>query len=152
PEQADLRITCRTAQQPRQALLHPKALVAGIGCNRNTPAAEISAALRTACAENGLAFQSISRLASIDLKQNEPGLLAVAEQHGWPIHFYPAEQLNRIEDVTSSAAVLHATGAKAVAEPAAILSSGGGSLLVRKQKSTNVTVAIAELASFLLPR
>lgn len=151
PEQADLRVTCRTAQWPRQALLHPKALAAGIGCNRNTPAAEIAEALRQVCTENGLAFQSISRLASIDLKQDEAGLLAVAEEHGWPVDFYTAGQLNRIDDVASSAAVLRATGAKAVAEPAAILSSGGGPLLVRKRKSANVTVAIAELTSFFLP-
>ncbi|WP_417914684.1 cobalt-precorrin 5A hydrolase [Candidatus Electronema sp. JM] len=151
-EQADLRVTCRTAQWPRQALLHPKALVAGIGCNRNTPAAEIAEALRHACAENGLALQSISRLASIDLKQDEPGLLAFSEQSGLPLDFYTAAQLNSAADSSSSAAVLRATGAKAVAEPAAVLSAGGGQLAVRKRKSANVTVAIAELVSFFLPR
>ncbi|CAK8722488.1 Cobalt-precorrin 5A acetaldehyde-lyase [Candidatus Electronema halotolerans] len=144
--QADLRITCRTVQAPGQALLHPKVLVAGVGCNRGTPAAEISEALRRACAENGLAMQSVRNLASIDLKEDEEGLLAAAAEQGWPIAFYSAEQLNQAEGAArSSAAVLRVTGAKSVAEPAAILSSGGGRLLVRKRKSANVTVAIAEL-------
>lgn len=145
PEQADLLITCRTAQTTGHALLQPKALVAGIGCNRGTPAVEIAEALRLACAENGLAFQSVRNLASIDLKRDEPGLLAVAKQHGWPIDFYTADQLNSVEGVDSSAAVRRATGAKGVAEPAALISTGGGLLLVRKRKSANVTVAIAEL-------
>jgi cobalt-precorrin 5A hydrolase len=148
PEQADLRITCRTAQWPGQVVLHPKVLVVGIGCNRNTSAAEIAEALRLACAENGLALQSVRNLASIDMKQDEPGLLAVAEKQGWPIEFYTADQLNCVGGVDSSAAVLRATGAKGVAEPAALLSSGGGQLLVRKRKSPNVTVAIAEIVQF----
>lgn len=148
PEQADLRITCRTAHWPRQALLHPKALAAGIGCNRNTLAAEIAEGLRLTCAENGLAWQSVARLASIDLKQDEPGLLAFAEQYGLPLDFHTAAQLNSVAGSSSSAAVFQATGAKAVAEPAAILSSGGGPLLARKKKYPNVTVAIAEIVQF----
>ncbi|WP_417917015.1 cobalt-precorrin 5A hydrolase [Candidatus Electronema sp. JC] len=151
PEQADLRVTCRTAHWPRQALLHPKTLAAGIGCNRNTPAAEIAEGLRLTCAENGLAWQSVARLASIDLKQDEPGLLAFAEQAGLPLDFYTAGQLNSVAGSSSSAAVFQTTGAKAVAEPAAVLSSGGGPLLARKKKYTNVTVAIAEIAQFAFP-
>lgn len=151
PEQADLRVTCRTAQWPRQALLHPKVLVAGIGCNRNTPAAEIAGALRLTCAENGLAWQSVAKLASIDLKQDEPGLLAFAEQAGLPLDFYTAGQLNNVAGSSSSAAVFQATGAKAVAEPAAFLSAGGGPLLARKKKYPNVTVAIAEIARLAFP-
>ena len=151
PELADLRITCRTTHWPRQALLHPKTLAAGIGCNRNTPAVEIAEALRLACAEQGLAIQSVARLASIDLKQDEPGLLACAEEQSWPIDFYTAGQLNKVDGASSSAAVFQATGAKAVAEPAAVLSSGGGLLLLRKKKYPNVTVAIAEIVQFAFP-
>ncbi|MGX9727365.1 MAG: cobalt-precorrin 5A hydrolase [Candidatus Electronema sp. VV] len=151
PEQADLRITCRTAHWPRQALLHPKVLVAGIGCNRNTPASEIAEAVRLTCTENGLAWQSVARLASIDLKRDEQGLLAFAEQYSLPLDFYTAGQLNSVAGCSSSAAVFQATGAKAVAEPAAVLSSGGGPLLTRKKKYPNVTVAIAEIAQFAFP-
>ncbi len=142
---ADLLISYRTEHLSGQALLHPKILVAGVGCNRGTPATEISEALQLACMENGLAFQSIRNLASIILKQDEAGLLAVAQEQDWPIDFYSAEQLNSVENVTVSPAALQATGAQGVAEPAAILSSGGGKLLVRKRKMPNVTIAIAEV-------
>lgn len=145
PEKADLVITCRTNLQTTGAILRPQALVAGIGCNRNTPAAEIDQALEEACLKNNLALESVRNLASIDLKKDEPGLLEFARQHGYRIDFYNRDQLNGVENVSTSAAVLKATGAKGVAEPAAVLASSGGRLLVRKMKWTNVTVAIAEI-------
>ena len=145
PDVADLRISCRTEQQSRAVLLYPKALAAGIGCNRNTPAEEITEALDQACQAHELARESVRNLASIDLKSDEPGLLAFARSCNLPLDFYGPDQLNQVQGVASSAAVLRATGAKAVAEPAAILSSGNGSLLVQKMKFSNVTVAIAEI-------
>ncbi len=146
-DSADLLITCRTTYNGHSVLLHPKALAAGIGCNRNTPAEEINEALQEACQAHQLARDSVRNLASIDLKSDELGLLAFARNHHLPLEFYSPAQLNEVEGVASSAAVLRATGAKAVAEPAALLSSGNGSLLVQKMKFPNVTVAIAEVCS-----
>ncbi|MCI5196504.1 MAG: cobalamin biosynthesis protein CbiG [Candidatus Electrothrix sp. AW5] len=146
---ADLWITSCTEQQVEQqgraVLLHPKALVIGIGCNRNTSADEISNALDHVCQVNKLARESVSKLASIDLKSDEPGLLTFARSHNLSLDFYTPEQLNQVQGIAASAAVLRATGAKAVAEPAAILCSGNGTLLVQKMKFPNVTVAIAEI-------
>lgn len=145
PDDADLLISCRTGQQGNSVLLHPKKLALGIGCNRNTPAEEIRAAVEQTCADNRLALHSVCILASIDLKNDEPGLLAFAAQQGLEIEFHSPARLNSVEGVEKSAAVRRATGAKAVAEPAAVLSSGNGPLLVRKIKFPNVTVAIAEM-------
>ncbi len=146
---ANLWITSCTEQQVEQqgraVLLHPKALVIGIGCNRNTSADEISNALDHVCQVNKLARESVSKLASIDLKSDEPGLLTFARSHNLSLDFYTPEQLNQVQGIAASAAVLRATGAKAVAEPAAILCSGNGTLLVQKMKFPNVTVAIAEI-------
>jgi len=143
---ADLVITCRTDLQTSGALLHPKALVAGIGCNRNTPAGEIDRAMQQACADNSLALQAVRSLASIDLKNDEPGLLDYARIQGYTIDFYNRDQLNGVDGVSTSAVVFKATGAKGVAEPAAVLGAGGGRLLVKKMKWPNVTVAIAEIS------
>jgi cobalt-precorrin 5A hydrolase len=145
PDSADLWISCRTDQQGRAVLLHPKALVAGIGCNRNTLAEEINEAVQQTCQAHQLACSSVRKLASIDLKSDEPGLLAFAQSLHLSLEFYSPAQLNQVEGITASAAVLKATGAKAVAEPAAILSAGNGFLLVQKMKFSNVTVAIAEI-------
>ena len=144
-EVADMVITCRTDLQTAGLVLHPPALAAGIGCNRNTPAGEIELALQEACTTHNLALASVRSLASIDLKNDEPGLLEFARTKGYPMNFYNPDQLNGVEGVSTSAAVLKATGAKGVAEPAAVLASQGGRLLVNKMKWPNVTVAIAEM-------
>jgi cobalt-precorrin 5A hydrolase len=141
---ADLVLTGRADVQTTGAVLYAPVFIAGIGCNRNTPAAEIEQALQEACSTHNLALQSVCRLASIDLKNDEPGLLKFARSRKYTVDFYNRDQLNGVEGVSTSAAVLKATGAKGVAEPAAVLSAGGGHLLVKKMKWPNVTVAIAE--------
>lgn len=144
---ADLIIDARTTAPSRAALLHPKALVFGIGCNRGTPVAAITAAVAATCRAHHLAPQAIARLASIDLKKDEQGLLAYARREGLPIDFFTSNELNQVEGVASSKAVLRATGAKGVAEPAALLSAGAGStLIVDKMKWTDVTTAVAEIS------
>ncbi|RUM42100.1 MAG: hypothetical protein DSY80_07860, partial [Desulfocapsa sp.] len=64
-----------------------------------------------------------------------------------PIFFYTKEELNSVESVSSSAAVFEATGAKGVAEPAAVLAAqinnSSAELIVRKHKWKDVTAAIA---------
>jgi len=146
-EAADLIIDARTTAPHRAALLHPKALVFGIGCNRGTPAAVIAAAVVATCREHHLAPQAIARLASIDLKKDEEGLREYGRQAGLHLDFYTSGELNKVEGVATSEAVQRATGAKGVAEPAALLSAGAGStLLVAKMKWTDVTTAVAEIA------
>ncbi len=146
-EAADLLITARTDGTSSGTLLHPPALVFGIGCNRGTPATAIAQAVAATCAQHQLAPQAIARLASIDLKQDEQGLLEFARNQGLPIDFFDSEQLNQIEGVSSSPVVQQATGAKGVAEPAALLSAGpGATLRVQKMKWTDVTTAVAEIA------
>lgn len=143
---ADLLIDSRTDEVGRAALLHPKSLVIGIGCNRGTPAEAIAAAVDATCEQHRLAPQSIARLASIDLKADEVGLLAFARQRGLTFEFHSKDGLNGVEGVSTSDAVLRATGAKGVAEPAALLSAGpGGILLVPKIKRPDVTTAVAEM-------
>jgi cobalt-precorrin 5A hydrolase len=146
-EAADLLIDAHTTPTDHGALLHPRSLVVGIGCNRGTAATDIARAVAATCAQHQLAPEAIARLASIDLKQDEAGLLEFARRQGLAIDFHSSGELNRVEGVSISPAVLRATGAKGVAEPAALLSAGPGStLLVSKLKWTDVTTAVAERA------
>ena len=144
---ADLIVDYRHHGLDKGTSLVPKALVVGIGCNRGTPASAIAGAVQSTCQRHRLHPEAIARLASIDLKQDEAGLLEFAAERGLTIDFYRKDQLNRVEDVATSEAVLRATGAKGVAEPAALLSAGAGArLLVPKMKWVDVTTAIAEMA------
>lgn len=123
--------------------IHPKVLVVGIGCNRNTDCSEIESAVRSTCEQNDLEFEAIDSLASIDLKSDETGLLEFANSYKIPTFFYSAQELNTVEIIKPSKAVYAATGAYGVAEPAALLTAKSTNLIVEKTKWKNVTVAIS---------
>ena len=132
--------------QPEMLALRPRDLVVGIGCNRDTSAEEIETAVRHKLKQSFLAFASIACVASIDAKQDEVGLLEFAERNRLPLKFYSAAELNRVE--IPSPVSLHAqraVGAQGVSEPAALLASGMGEMLIRKQKVGNLTIAVAEI-------
>ncbi len=131
--------------QPEMLALRPRDLVVGIGCNRGTCAEEIELAVRNKLKQSFLAFASIGCLASIDAKQDEIGLLEFAEKYHLPIEFHSAAALNQVEIPSPlSLHAMKAVGAKGVCEPAALLSSGMGEMLIRKQKIGNLTLAVAE--------
>jgi len=147
PESADMIISHSLIPEANKQILNlrPKDLILGIGCNSRTPADEIDEAVRSTCLEYGLSLHSVAGIATIDIKKTEPGLVAFAEKHGFDIISFTPEQLNSVQGITPSHAAKKATGAQAVAEPAAILGSAGGNLIVDKQKIGNVTVAVAEI-------
>lgn len=157
PESADMLITNKNdlfANSPihqfARLYLRPKNLVIGIGCNSGTSAVETEDAVKRALAEKNLSFLSIHSVATIDIKADEKGLNKFVRGYGFPIKTFAADELNKISSasgVRSLEIVFKATGAYAVAEPAALLASGADELLVRKQKIGNVTVAVAEKKS-----
>lgn len=125
-------------------ILRPRNLVVGVGCNRGTLAEEITAAVRRVLAEAGLSTKSVRCLATVEAKRDEDGLLGAAKHLGVPLEFCAKEALNAVPDVPNpSEAPRRFVGVQGVAEPSALLVSGGR-LLVEKVKSGNVTVAIAE--------
>ena len=129
-------------------ILRPKSLVAGIGCNRNTPMAEIKSCLLTVLRRFGYSSGSLRSLSTINIKADEPGLIALAEDLGVPLKFFDKNQLERVEGIeTPSSMVERHVGVKSVCEAAAILAAGQGNLIVPKQTTANVTVAIARSVS-----
>jgi cobalt-precorrin 5A hydrolase len=134
------------AQSPHLLVLHPRNLVLGIGCNSGTAAEEIEEVVHTNLKRLFLSMKSVHSIATAAAKRGEPGLLAVAEKFALPVVFYESGELNTVSAPTPpSQHALDAIGAPGVAEPAAILASDGGRLLLKKVKSGNVTLAIAEI-------
>ncbi|MBA2443477.1 MAG: precorrin-3B C(17)-methyltransferase [Rubrobacter sp.] len=137
-------VSDRLLKPPRPSIVYrPPSLVAGVGCSRGAAPDEILGLLRGSLEEAGLSLESVSALASVDVKADEAGLLLAAEELGVPLRLYPAEELAAREVPNPSPVVEEAVGTPSVSEAAVLLS--GGELVVEKRKSANATVAVGRL-------
>ena len=125
-------------------------LVVGLGCQRGCPASTLRALLDQALQAQRIDLQSITALASIDLKRDEPGLIELAEQLGLPLTVFSSEQLSAYEARLShqSQIAFERTGCYGVAESAALalaeaLAQAPATLLISRQKYAQATVALA---------
>lgn len=142
-----LLISCREAEPFGMTLrLIPKIVHLGIGCKRGTPAEKIEEAVRRALGESGLSRDALKDVSSIDVKQDEAGLLAFCVENGLPAAFYSAEELLRIPgEFSASEFVRRTVGVDNVCERAALASAGkNGKLIVKKTCLNGVTVAAAQ--------
>ena len=122
--------------------LTPKLLHLGIGCRRGTEKEAIANAVEQVFRENGLDFRAVKCAASIDLKQDEEGLLSFCKEQNIPIHFYTAEELTALPgEFTPSPFVRKVTGVDNVCERSALV--GADNLIVKKTACHGVTVAVA---------
>lgn len=81
-----------------QLHLIPRNITIGIGCRKNTSFLDIKSALNSILIENNLSQKSIKKLATIDLKRNEKGILKLAEENGWPLEIIERKKIREIED------------------------------------------------------
>ncbi|KZE51676.1 cobalamin biosynthesis protein CbiG [Brevibacillus parabrevis] len=124
-------------------LYRPKVIVLGMGCNRGTSAEEIETVIKETLDELHFSIKSVKALATIELKKDEAGLIAVCEKYGWPFVWYSPEELNQVEISDPSETVFKFTGAYGVSEPAAKLYAGVDELVLTKKKSGNATISVA---------
>ena len=140
----ELRETHR-AHWDNAVIYRPKSLVLGIGCDKLTPPDLVARGVRAILAKHNLSPASVAQIATIDLKKDEPALLAL----GWPMVTYTAAELDAAPMPTPSEMVMKHVGTRGVAEPAALLAGGGAELIVPKQKYTeegagrSMTLAVA---------
>ncbi|MEN9236628.1 MAG: precorrin-3B C(17)-methyltransferase [Thermostichus sp. DG_1_6_bins_120] len=99
---------------------HPRVLWIGVGCERGTSRAWLEGSLRQLLQEQGLAWEAIAGLASLALKQDEAGLLELAQAYDWPLRFFAAEELAGMPVPHPSEIVRQAVGTPSVAEAAAL--------------------------------
>ena len=128
-------------------IMRPPSLVAGMGCNRGTPADEIVTLLRRTLDDQGWSASCLAVLASIEAKQDEAGLLEAARLLNMKTVFYPAAELAQVDAPHPSAVVEKHMGVKSVCEAAALQAAGPNRLLVPKTKTRNVTLALARADS-----
>lgn len=130
---------------PYRVVYRPKSIILGLGCNRGTSLEEIENVVITALQQQELSLKSVAAIATISIKKDEAGLLALSEKYGWPLLAYEAEELNRVSIPNPSETVHKFTGAYGVSEPAALIAAGTDHLLLEKTASGNVTIALARI-------
>lgn len=120
-----------------------RSLVLGLGCERGTTLAELIdlAASVVVCPDQ------ITAVATLDVRAEEPAMLAVARHFSVPLVTFSAMRLDAETPrlANPSDLVFAYTGCHGVAEAAALAQAGpDGRLLVEKTKSAHATVAVAE--------
>ena len=133
----------------------PVKIAVGLGCDRGTSLETLQQALDEALALSGTRLANIAAAASIDLKADEPGLLALAARHGWPLTFYTPAQLAVVPVPNPSETVRRYTGSPSVSEAVALLAASmagpllaASALLLEKHKhrgadGRNATISLA---------
>ena len=124
----------------------------GLGCDRGTPLSSVKAAIDQALAACGATWENIDIVASIDLKADEPAFTQLANERGWTIHFYAAQDLAKVDVPNPSETVRKHTGTPSVSEAAALLAAGTDktNLIIEKHRlrgpdGRNATVSIARI-------
>lgn len=124
----------------------------GLGCDRGVALATVREAVQAALLQAGARPEQVAMAASITIKQDEAALLALAQEQGWPLVFYPPEKLAQVAVPNPSETVRKYTGTPSVSEAAALLAAGPDTpmtaLVVEKHKhrgadGRNATVSIA---------
>ena len=126
--------------------LIPSCLMFGIGCRRGKSEEELEAFVRETLELAKLSWAAVAGIASVDVKADEAGILALAERLAVPYITYPAGRLQCADGTfTSSDFVAQPVGVDYVCARAAVCAAGeGGRLLVQKTACEGKTLAIAE--------
>lgn len=136
-------------------ILHliPKAFVLGIGCKKGTPVEIIEARVKEELNKKCIDIRSIKAMGTIDLKNEEAGLLDFARKKKIPLYFYSAEELSELEGgFTPSKFVSQITGIENVCERASfMLAKSEGTkkleecMVLPKSGKDGVTVSIMKI-------
>jgi cobalt-precorrin 5A hydrolase len=130
----------------KSVIYRPKSLVVGIGLHWDTSKETIESGISNVLKENGLSFQSIRNIASINRKAKVKGLEEFSKQCNIPAEIYEKDELASVDVPNPSSTVQKFEGTPSVSEAASLLSSKG-KLIVPKQKlPPNLTIAVSRIS------
>lgn len=131
---------------PETLHLVPRIAVLGIGCKKGTSGEQIETLVKKVMGQNQFSMHSIGKVASIDLKQEEQGILDFCETYHAAFFTYSREELEQVsceDGFSESSFVKGITGIGNVCERSALKAAGGTKLIQKKVAEDGVTVAIA---------
>lgn len=122
----------------------PQYIVLGVGCKRGITPEQLIDFIEKCFQEEGISPLCLKKIVSIDLKNNEEGLLEAARRLEVPLEFVTEEQINNLKaEFSRSIFVEEITGVGCVCEPAALIGAGREELLWKKKKFQGMTSAAA---------
>lgn len=126
--------------------IYPKDLVLGIGCKRGTSEEHILTGIEMAMKKHNLSMKSIKKIATVDIKANEVGLINAAKTLRKDLIIISREDIKKIENqFEGSQFVKKQIGVTCVSEPCALLaSSRNGKFLEKKYIYDGMTISIYE--------
>ena len=126
-------------------LLRPREYVIGMGCRKGKEAEKIEELIEQSINELGISVMQTAKLASIDVKSNEQGLVAWSRKYNIPFVTYTAQELESVSgDFHKSDFVKNRVGVDNVCERAALKACDRtGKLVYEKHAKDGMTIAIA---------
>ena len=125
--------------------LVPRNLVVGLGSKKGVKNSEVRAAVNAALKKLGMLEESVRRYATIDLKEEEIGIIDFVEETGRPLDIIERSTIRKSEiEFNESEFVRKKIGVGGACEPAAILAGKNGDLILEKTALNGVTVAVAK--------
>ena len=134
------------ALEPRTLVTYrPRSLVVGVGSRRGVGLNELEKHLYRTFAAFQLSINAIKCIATAELKRDETAIGMLAERLGVPVRYYEADDLNAMPGPSGPSESQRLLGVVGVAEPAALLASEGGEIVVPKVRSAAATLAVARI-------
>jgi cobalt-precorrin 5A hydrolase len=129
----------------KSVLYRPKSLVVGIGIHRDTSSEVIEYGVRNTIKTEGLSFNSIRNIASIDREASVKGLQDFSSSHKIPIEVYDRNELGIVPVPNPSEIVKRFEGTSSVSEASSILSAKGDLVVPKQKYPPDLTVAVARV-------
>ncbi|MFN3467884.1 MAG: cobalamin biosynthesis protein [Candidatus Brocadiales bacterium] len=122
-----------------------KDIIVGLGCKATTSAEAIKKAVMEGLNTCGLPLERVRLLATIKERAELPEVVKATQELGIPIRAFPSEEIATCtKKYTRSKFVEEKMGIGGVCEPAALLAGRKTKLILKKQKLSGVTIAIAQ--------
>ena len=157
----DMRLTIthdHVDPSANQLVFCPRQFILGIGCARGCDSDELYDFVTAELRRQNVNQAAIAAIASVDLKADEPAILALAARLDVPFRVFSVAELERQTGnlANPSDVVFVEIGLYGVAEAAALeaamLQTGGAkaSLFIEKQKAKDATLALVKMAAPLV--
>ncbi len=133
------------AMEPETLVTYrPRSLVVGVGSRRGVELDELEKLVHRTFAAFDLSTDAIRCVATADLKRDEAAIGLLARWLGVPVRYFGADELNGMPGPSGASESQRLLGIVGVAEPAALLASGG-EIVVPKVRSAAATLAVARI-------